>query len=159
MKYGKIIFVICFIFLSCFFLTEKGAASAIEPPEHTPLQTAEESMEWKGSISSQKTKYIKFITNNEEWVALWKRAFDKKAPEIDFDNYAVACVFLGYEADWLYSIGFGGPFKRDGFLIVPYSLREIILELAGPFKASGQYRMKVFKKEKGFEMILEEVKY
>lgn len=99
MKYGKIIFVIGFIFLSYFSLTEKNAALAIEPPAHTLLQTAEEGQEWKGSISNQKTKYTKFITNNEEWVSLWKRAFDKKAPKIDFKHYAVACVFLGYEAD------------------------------------------------------------
>lgn len=159
MKYRKIVFVVGFIFLSCFSLTEKNAALAIEPSEHTSLRTVEESREWKGSISNQKTKYIKFITDNEEWVELWKRAFDKKAPEIDFAHYAVACVFLGYEADWLYGIGFGEPFKRGNFLIIPYSLSEIILELAGPFKASGQYLMKVFKKEKGLEMILEEVKY
>jgi len=157
MKYRKIVFVI--IFLSGLFLMEKGAALAIEPSEHTSLQAAEESREWKGNISNQKTKYVKFVTDNEEWSELWKRAFDEKAPEVDFEHYAVACVFLGYEADWLYSIGFDEPFKRDGFLIVQYGLMEIILKLSGPFKASGQYHMKVFKKEKGFEMILEEMKY
>ena len=110
MKYRKIVFVI--IFLSGLSLMEKGAALAIEPPEHTSLQTVEESQEWKGHISNQKTKYIKFVTDNAEWVELWKHAFDKKAPEIDFEHYAIACVFLGHDADWLYSIGFGEPFEK-----------------------------------------------
>ncbi len=146
MKYRKIVFVVGFIFLSCFSLTEKSAAS-------------EDVREWKGSISNQKTKYISVVTDNEEWSALWKRAFDEKAPEIDFEHYAVACVFLGHDADWLYSIGFGEPFEKEGRLIIPYGLAEMILELAAPFKASGQYHMKVFKKTKGFEMILEEAKH
>jgi len=30
------------------------------------------------------------------------------------------------------------------------------LELSGPFKASGQYSMKVFEKKKGIKIIMEE---
>jgi hypothetical protein len=145
-KCWKIIFLIGLICLSAFSFVKDSPA-------------LEESREWKGSVSYQKTKYIKVVTDNEEWVALWKRAFDKKAPEIDFEHYAIACVFLGHDADWLYSISFGKPFEKEGRLIIPYGLAEIILELAAPFKASGQYHMKVLKKEKGLDMILEEVKY
>lgn len=145
MRCRKIILIVVFIVLSC-FLTERIGA-------------AEDEREWKGNISDQKTKYIRAVTDNEEWVQLWKRAFDKEAPEVDFRHYAVACVFLGYEAVWLYHIDFGKPFVRGNSLIVPYGLIEIVLRLSGPFKASGQYHMKVFKKEKGCEMILEEVKY
>lgn len=145
MRCRKIILIVVFIVLSC-FLTER-------------IEAAEDEREWKGNISDQKTKYIRAVTDNEEWVQLWKRAFDKTAPEVDFKSYVVACVFLGHEADWLYDIGFGKPFEKEGRLIIPYGLAEIILELAAPFKASGQYRMKVFKKEKGLEIMLEEVNY
>ncbi len=115
-----------------------------------------EGMKWDGHASQQTTKLVKVITDNDEWAALWRRAFDKKAPVIDFDHYAVACVFLGHEAEWLYSIAFGEPSLKDGRMVIPYWLRDIYLELAGPFKASGQYHMKVFQKRPGVEMILEE---
>ena len=75
---------------------------------------------------------------------------------MDFEKYVVACVFLGHAADWLYSIGFGQPFMRDNLLVIPFGLAEIILELSGQFKASGQYHMKVFEKKKDVTMILEE---
>ena len=84
------------------------------------------------------------------------RAFAKPAPDVDFGKYAVACVFLGHSADWLYAIIFGQPFMRDNQLVIPFGLAEIILELSGPFKASGQYSMKVFEKKKNVKMIMEE---
>ena len=75
---------------------------------------------------------------------------------MDFEKYVVACIFLGHSADWLYSIGFGQPFLRGNLQVIPFGLAEIILELSGPFKASGQYHMKVFEKKKDVKMILEE---
>jgi hypothetical protein len=117
---------------------------------------AYDGMKWEGHASQQTKRLVKVITDNDEWTALWKRAFDTKAPAVDFDNYAVACVFLGHGADWLYSIAFGEPSLKDGQMVIPYWLRELYLELAGPFKASGQYHLKVFKKKAGVEMILKE---
>jgi hypothetical protein len=117
---------------------------------------AYDGLKWEGHASQQTKRLVKVITDNDEWKALWRRAFDTKAPAVDFNNYAVACVFLGHEADWLYSIAFGAPSLKDGRMVIPYWLREIYLELAGPFKASGQYHMKVFKKKAGVEMILKE---
>lgn len=81
MRCRKIILIVVFIVLSC-FLTER-------------IEAAEDEREWKGNISDQKTKYIRVVTENEEWIGLWKRAFDKKAPVIDFENYVVACVLRG----------------------------------------------------------------
>ena len=67
----------------------------------------------------------------------------------------VACIFLGHDADWLYAIAFGEPYLRGDIWVVPYELNELVLELAGPFKASGQYAMQVFAKKKGAGMKLE----
>lgn len=124
--------------------------------EKAGVEKEYEGMTWQGHASQQTKSLVKVITDNDEWTALWKRVFDKKAPVIDFDNYAVACVFLGHEADWLYSIAFGEPSLKNGRMVIPYWLGEIYLELAGPFKASGQYHMRVFKKKPGVEMILKE---
>lgn len=113
-------------------------------------------MEWQGSSSSQKDEFIAVITKKEDWSMLWRRAFGKRAPEVDFTKYVVACVFLGHNADWLYSISFGQPYTRGNVVTIPYTLAEMILELKEPFKAKGQYRMKVFRKIEGKEMQLEE---
>ncbi len=114
-------------------------------------------MEWQGSTSAQKEELIAVITKKEEWTKLWRRAFNKTAPEIDFTKYAVACVFLGHGADWLYSISFDQPYTRGNVVIIPYTLAEMILELKEPFKAKGQFRMKVFWKLERKEMELEEI--
>lgn len=115
-----------------------------------------QNMTWKGSVSNQKAEFIKVVETQKEWSELWMRAFDKPAPDIDFEKHVVACVFLGHSADWLYSIGFGQPFMRDNLLVIPFGLAKIWLELSGPFKASGQYSMKVFEKKKDVKMIMEE---
>jgi ankyrin repeat protein len=113
-------------------------------------------MEWDGYVSKQAAEFIKVVENREEWTELWKRAFDKTAPDVDFEKYAVACVFLGYSADWLYSIHFGQPIQREDRLVISYALHELMLRLSGPFKAGGQYHMQVFERRKGSLMVLEE---
>ena len=142
-------FLICLLLLLFIFLPATVRSELSSPIQHQNLT-------WKGSISNQKEQFIKVVETQKEWTELWRRAFDQPAPDIDFEKYVVACVFLGHSADWLYSIGFGQPFMRDNMLVIPYGLSEIILELSGPFKAGGQYHMKVFEKKKGIKMILEE---
>jgi hypothetical protein len=110
---------------------------------------------WEGSSSGQKEPFMQVVESGEDWSGLWKRAFQKPAPPVDFQKQVVACVFLGHSADWLYSIHIGEPYLRGGSWIIPYELAEIILELARPFKASGQYAMKVVEKKQGYKMILE----
>jgi len=112
-------------------------------------------MEWEGNGSKQIIEFIRVVETQEEWSQLWKRAFDKPAPEMDFDKYAVASVFLGHSAEWLYSIGFGQTFMRGNQMVIPYALFEVMLRLSGPFKAGGQYHMKVFEKIKDVKMTLE----
>jgi ankyrin repeat protein len=113
-------------------------------------------MEWKGNVSKHKEPFISVVETQTQWSDLWLRAFEKPAPDMDFEKYAVACVFLGHEAGWLYSIGFGGPVMRGNQRVIEYSLHEVMLRLSGPFKAGGQYHMRVYEKAKDVKMILEE---
>ena len=114
---------------------------------------------WKGHLSRQKEPFIEVVTGPKEWSALWLRSFDAPAPELDFSRNVVACVFLGHSADWLFSIDFGEPFLRGDMVVVPYGLIELILELSGPFKAGGQYWMKIFDRKIGYAYKLEETLY
>jgi ankyrin repeat protein len=113
-------------------------------------------MEWKGNVSKQKDPFIKVVETSKEWSELWARAFAKPAPGMDFEKYVVACVFLGNEVEWLYSIGFGEPVLRGNQWAIEYSLQDVMLRMSGPFQAGGQYHMRVFEKAKNVKMILEE---
>lgn len=110
---------------------------------------------WKGSVSDQKEPFIQVVESGKVWSDLWKRAFQKPAPPVDFQKNVVACVFLGHSADWLYSIYIDEPQLRENRWVIPYGLAQIILELKGPFKAGGQYAMKVTQKKQDAPMILE----
>lgn len=113
-------------------------------------------LKWEGNISNQKAEFVSVVETSEEWSELWRRAFEERAPDVDFEKYVEACVFLGYSAAWLYEIIFGTPYERDNRLVIPFSLVEVYLRLSGPFKAAGQYHMKVYAKRKDVKMILEE---
>ncbi len=110
---------------------------------------------WKGNASAQKEPFIQIVETSDEWNKIWLNAFEKAAPEVDFHRQVVACVFLGHQADWLYSISIGEPVRRGGVWVVPYGLADVILELSRPFQARGQYAMKVLERKKDAPMILE----
>lgn len=119
-----------------------------------PFPIRKGDMEWEGNLSRQKEELFTVITDHTAWQKLWQRAFDAPAPEVDFTKYGIACVFLGFQADWLYSIEFGEPCREDNVQVIPFDLIEIILELQGPFRASGQYHMKAFEIQKGIGRIV-----
>lgn len=146
--------------LACLPLLVWAVCAGARPEGGTPEATAAvPGQEWEGFVSQQKEAFIKVVVTPEEWTALWQRALDQPAPAVDFERHAVACVFLGYSAPWLYSIAFGEPQVRDTTLVIPYGLADLILELSGPFKAGGQYAMKVVEKRQGFGLTLEETLY
>lgn len=144
MKKQHIMYFILLIFLFAGSMTQREAFAVDQP------------MVWKGSVSRQIEPFIKVVETQEEWSDLWKRALGEPSPAVNFNQYVVACVFLGHSADWLYSIHMDNPVLRGDTWVINYSLIEIILELSGPFKAGGQYAMKVFEKKTGAKMILEE---
>lgn len=126
-----------------------------QPGQAIPEPRQKGSMDWEGFISRQRDELLTVITDDKEWTSLWKTVFNRPAPRVDFEKYAVACVFLGYQADWLYDIHIGEPREDSNILSIPYGMNEIILELSGPFRATGQYRMKAVGKKKGCGMVLE----
>jgi len=115
-------------------------------------------MEWEGNESDVEEKLEAAVTDREEWRRLWRRAFDKEAPDVDFDRNFVACVFLGHRAGWWYSIRFGNPVEKDGEHVVGYmmAMLRVGLSLEGAREPGfrGQYAMKVFPKKDGFRPVV-----
>jgi ankyrin repeat protein len=116
------------------------------------------SMGWAGTESKITTLLQTAVTTRAEWTDLWRRAFDKEAPSMDFDRNFVACAFLGHNAGWWYGIRFDEPKAQGKTLIVSYTLVMLRVE-ARPeaFRNPGyrgQYAMKVFPKPQGSDVIV-----
>lgn len=110
-------------------------------------------MSWDGYDAALKEPFIKGVDDRGEWEDLWKRAFNKPAPEVDFDNFAVACVFLGDGASWLYHIAFDEPSVKDGVMHITYRLFMNMIQVEtergfGRPSFGGQYRMEVYARRK-----------
>lgn len=122
-------------------------------------------MEWEGAESEITEPRAGVIVGAEDWEALWKKAFGKKAPEVDFNRFAVACVFLGHYPGWWYRIGFGEPEVSGSTLNISFSLADLVVELedrgkGGMFReygARGQYKMRLVEKKQGFPIKLQQV--
>lgn len=117
-------------------------------------------MSWVGNESAIATLLQTAVTTNAEWTDLWKRAFGKDAPAIDFGRYFVACAFLGHEPGWWYSIHFDEPVVEGKSLVVPFTLVMLQVD-RGPAKDPfgkdgfhGQYAMKAFPRIDGVDNIV-----
>lgn len=149
---------LCLAFLSGGFPKSAEAAAG----ESAPKKNA---AEWEGNRSELVKPYAGIVSTQEEWKGLWKKAFGKKSPPVNFKRYAAACVFLGHYPGWWYKIGFGEPHVSGSAIVVPYSLVDLRVELTddgkrGAFRqygSRGQYKMRLVEKKKGFSMKLEQV--
>jgi len=118
-------------------------------------------MEWEGQYSNQEQSLVQIVTNERGsrnslgWKDLWKKVSPSEAPDIDFDKYVIACVFLGRRPTGGYSIEFGKPYIKDNRMVVPYREHKptgfVTQALSYP------YRMKVFERSPGREVVLERI--
>lgn len=114
-------------------------------------------LEWSGQYCGEKSPSAIIADNGFKWARLWRKAsgmgfayddgrdIETKAPEIDFEKYVVAAVFLGTRPTGGYWIEFGKPYLKDNEMIIPYSEHKpagfVTQALTQP------YRMKVFEKK------------
>ena len=140
----------------------QGHLAMAQAPENTGAEEDNAAMEWEGQYSSQEEPLAQIITsergsrNNLGWKELWKKASpSSKAPAIDFDKYVVAYVFLGQRPTGGYWVEFGKPYIKDNRMVIPYKERKptgfVTQALSYP------YRMKVFERPAGKEVVLEEI--
>jgi hypothetical protein len=134
---------------------EKGFQEMARLLEKNGASEEYASLEWSGGYQEyarQEGKRI--ITNTGSWELLWRSLFySRQAPVIDFNKYAVACVFLGERPTGGYWIEFEKPYKKDNKLVVPYLAHKpsgfVTQVLTYP------YKIKVFEKPVGLEAILQ----
>lgn len=166
-------FVLAILFMSttCVSCATQGQNRALDAasqsrlamaqaPKNTGAEEESVAREWEGQYSSQREPFAQIVTSewgNKSslgWRNLWKKAFpSSEAPAIDFDKYVVACVFLGQRPTGGYRVEFGKPYIKDNKMVVPYKERKptgfVTQALSYP------YRLKVFEKPVGKEVVLE----
>ena len=133
-----------------------------QAPRNAGVEENNVVMEWEGQYSSQEEPLVQIVTSERGdkdslgWRNLCKKASpSSEAPTIDFDKYVVACVFLGRRLTGGYWIEFGKPYIKDNRMVIPYKERKptgfVTQALSYP------YRMKVFERPAGKEVVLEEI--
>jgi len=120
------------------------------------LTAEQETMEWQGTFCHQKEPLRKIITKVGEWEELWKRIFPgKTVPEIDFNKFFIACVFMGERRTGGYYIEFDRLYMRNNNVIITfreYSPRPqdlVIQALTQP------YYLKAYEKKNQGRVLLE----
>jgi hypothetical protein len=138
-----------------------GIASAAEPAKKGEDPAAL----WEGNESELAEPFTGVIGDMKEWTELWEKAFGKIPPSVDFERYAVACVFLGHYPGWWYYIALSEPRVSGSTIFIPYQLVDSIVELSRgdgsgitrKYGSRGQYRMKAVEKKPGFSLRMEMV--
>jgi hypothetical protein len=142
------------------FSTDSGVTEAVaRGKKSTHATQPAAATEWEGHESELVDPFVGVVTGEEEWNDLWKRAFGKKAPPVDFSEFGVACVFLGHYPGWYYSIHIEEPIKEENTIVIPFGIVDLIVELRmapglTPQGNRGQYSMKIVSKipDHGFRM-------
>lgn len=156
------LFPVLFLLLSFFGPDSAwGGIGRTAAAEHSPKRPV---VEWEGSESELKKPFAGVIDGERDWKDLWKKAFGKKAPVVNFKRYAVACVFLGHYPGWWYRIGFSEPESSGSSIVVRFSLVDLVVELMdngkrgllGEYGTRGQYRMRLVERKQGCTMRIEQ---
>ncbi|MFZ2446010.1 MAG: hypothetical protein WAW37_06610 [Syntrophobacteraceae bacterium] len=152
--------------LSLFFVfIAAGPADARQGAKSGSKANTGAATEWKGSESDLAAHFISVVSDEKTWKELWKNAFRKNAPRVNFRKHAVACVFLGHYPGWWYVIDMLEPYATDTTIIIPYQLVSLIVDLKSNgqknverrYGSRGQYLMKVVEKKAGYQMKMQMV--
>lgn len=78
---------------------------------------------WQGaSCGVSKAASLK-VESAEEWEKLWKEAFNREAPSVDFKKRFAVAVFLGLRQTGGYSVEFLEPQARADAAVIRYRTR------------------------------------
>ncbi|MEK7656702.1 MAG: protease complex subunit PrcB family protein [Elusimicrobiota bacterium] len=106
------------------------------PAEKEPAQREDRAMDvsqmtvkdgasasWQGaSCGVSKAASLK-VESAEEWEKLWKDAFNREAPAVDFSTRFAVAVFLGLRQTGGYSVEFLEPAARADTAVIRYRTR------------------------------------
>jgi hypothetical protein len=101
--------------------SERGNVDVVKVLREAGATEKFDSLEWSGSYSDKKEYAELIIDNSFKWEKTWARfGFAAGPPEIDFNKYVIAGVFLGGRPTGGYDVKFGKPYNEDGKMVIPY---------------------------------------
>lgn len=105
-----------------------------------------DALAWEGSFTQDSSRFAKAVTDQQEWDKIWQKlGKDPVSPVIDFQAYAVACVFLGEIAGFdTMGVVFREPKLEGDTLRVDYEIepRGYITDV----NSTSPYAIKVVKR-------------
>lgn len=78
---------------------------------------------WSGSYSGMQEPGSIIATDAGQWQDLWKRAFSKEAPPVDFSKYFAVAVFAGPRNTGGFSVEFLPPEGGGSSIVIPYRIK------------------------------------
>ncbi len=75
---------------------------------------------WEGGQCSVREPSARLIRTKAEWAELWKTAWERDAPAVDFEKYFAVAVFAGLRNTGGYGVDFIPPVLEDGSVIIAY---------------------------------------
>jgi hypothetical protein len=78
---------------------------------------------WSGSYSGRQDPGVAVVADAESWQDLWKNAFSKEAPAVDFNKYFAVAAFAGLRNTGGYSVEFLPPVSDGSSATIPWRVR------------------------------------
>lgn len=102
---------------------------ARKPPEKTmddPARLAAvdvQPAEWKGASCGVAEPGARVVLDEAAWRALWKEAFGREAPPVDFKRFVAVAAFAGSRNTGGWAAELLAPEAGKGGFVVPYRVR------------------------------------
>lgn len=107
----------------------EGTAMGRRPPEKTmddPARIAAVDVspaEWKGHSCGVPEPGHRVVTDAAAWTALWKDAFGREAPAVDFKRFVAVAAFAGSRNSGGWSVELLPPTAGPDGVVVPYRVK------------------------------------
>lgn len=107
----------------------EGPAMGRRPPEKTmddPARLAAVEVtpaEWKGHSCAVPEPGHRVVADADAWTALWKDAFGREAPEVDFARFVAVAAFAGSRNSGGWSVELLPPTTGPKGVVVPYRVK------------------------------------
>ena len=79
--------------------------------------------EWKGHSCGVAEPGARVVSDEASWAALWKEAFGKEAPAVDFKRFVAVAAFAGSRSSGGWSAELLAPEAGPKGLVVPFRVK------------------------------------
>jgi len=78
---------------------------------------------WSGSYSGRQEPGSVVVADAQDWQDIWKQAFGKEAPTVDFNKYFAVAAFAGLRNTGGFSVEFLPPAAEGSSVTIPWRVK------------------------------------